>query len=675
MNLSFLTQLLLTKTRLTKSLVLVGVIISTSVSVGEDIRSPVSTKNNAPVEVQDLRYGVMLYHFFQQSYFESLTEALVGEQRKDMPHHQRSAKLLRGGISLSYGMGKQAESIFTELLNGLDNGKEPDQTQSSQRERAWFYLAKLYYLRSDNIKAARALGNIEPAGPVGHTGALRAIGTGDESFEANTKGKSRFDKALLPDELQQEKNYMAANLLLDSNQFAEANETISRLDETSPWLAYYYFNRGSRETTAGDWQQGVESFRQIQQLELGGEEGRILKDKSYIGSGFTHLGAGQYEKAIEDFLKVRLESPLVEKALLGYGWAAAQEKDFLRALAPWQALSKRSLMSSSVQESLLAIPYAFEKLKANADALQKYQRATELYEIELEKVAQAIKVFKKMPLLEMISRHHGKEGEWIGGHDNLPINDQAPYLSHLIAQNHFQSTIDNLRDLLTMQAYLQRASTRIATMQEVLNSQRVIRKHRLSQAQRQQYREQYKNLESARNRIEVQQTIAEQEADGRQLLSKKELELWGLVSNSGSIIRHLEHQGQDVGVEKSKLDFFKGLLLWQANEEDIGRRWQLKQQLATVEKSLSETRLRLERLDDLSVDYYEGRFSLRIANLSQRLKSQSGIVDGSIARTETKIRDLAVTELEKQTRHLSYYLAQAKLSVARLHDSANVESF
>jgi tetratricopeptide (TPR) repeat protein len=267
---------------------------------------------DAPSSVQDLRYGVVLYHFFQDEYFQSLTEMLLGEQKQDMPHHAEFAQLLRGGVSLSYGMDAQARALFEQLL-----AQHP---KPAVRDRAWFYLGKNYYERGDN---ATALAMLERSG------------------------------SELAPALRDERDYLRAMIALQggSGQVVALSQYRSdKEDKPNPWLPYLDFNRGAYAAAAGDWRAATTAFEAAAATPLHGKEHKALRDRALVAAGYALLANGvadtnALQASLNTFRQVRLNGPFADQAMLGYGWAALQLEDYPLALQPWQALHERSLLS------------------------------------------------------------------------------------------------------------------------------------------------------------------------------------------------------------------------------------------------------------------------------------------------------------------------------------------
>ncbi|MBL4828091.1 MAG: tetratricopeptide repeat protein [Spongiibacteraceae bacterium] len=584
-----------------------------------------------PNEVQDLHYGVVLYHFYQQSYFDALTESLVGEEKSSMPFHAKSAKLLRGGMSLSYGMGNKAEEIFTQVLDAIGSAE--------QKDRAWFYLGKLYYIRSDKKEAQQAF--------------------------------SHVNGSTLKPELRDELIYYTAKLQLRDGQSEQADTTIAQLTEKSPWFAYYHFNRGAAQVVSGNWEQGVQQFALIKNSSLEGSEGLTLKDRAFIASGFAHLGAGEYDSAIDDFVSVRMNSPLVERAMLGYGWAAAQQEDYKKALAPWQALSQRSLLNTSVQESLLAIPFAYEKLNVPVSALTQYVRAVDVFENELGTVKDAIVLFRDEPISAVITDSSSLDSDWIDGDEYLPLSKQAPYLAQLIAQDHFQVAIDNHNDLMRTARFLQRAKQRFIALNGVLTLQKKIWQESLDSGLREKYREGYEALLLMQASLQKQMILAEQEGDGRRLLDPEAQALWLRAEQAANRIQVLREADVDVSEEMETLRLYRGLLSWQASEDYSIKQWEFKQQFVALQEQIDQAKEKLEKLEQFSNDRFELAFAERMVSMEQRIDQQQIATDVAIAQSEGDIRQLAVAQLQKQQQRLTYYLGQAKLAIARLYDAGS----
>ncbi|MDQ1342329.1 MAG: hypothetical protein QG571_946, partial [Pseudomonadota bacterium] len=71
-----------------------------------------------PGKVRDLDYGDVLFHFFQDDYFDALVRLEVSRDLNRIEHHSAEAELLSGGLYLSLGLHAEASRIFNRLLAG-----------------------------------------------------------------------------------------------------------------------------------------------------------------------------------------------------------------------------------------------------------------------------------------------------------------------------------------------------------------------------------------------------------------------------------------------------------------------------------------------------------------------------------------------------------------------------
>ncbi len=141
--------------------------------------------------------------------------------------------------------------------------------------------------------------------------------------------------------------------------------------------------------------------------------------------------------------------PYSDKALLGTGWADAALGDYRRALTPWLELRERNLLDAAVQESYLAVPYAFGKLNANAQAADYYEKALESFDAEDARLDQAIQRIHDGKMLDaIVEKEQGQRYGWFWQLERLPDAPESRYLYAVLAGHDFQEGLKNYRDLV-----------------------------------------------------------------------------------------------------------------------------------------------------------------------------------------------------------------------------------
>ncbi|MEP5764069.1 MAG: hypothetical protein ABJ308_05730 [Halieaceae bacterium] len=581
---------------------------------------------SAAESVQALRYGVSLYYLYQGDYFESLTELMVGQELAQLGPHQDNAELLRGGVSLSYGMDREAEQIFQALLSEPREGVD--------RDRAWFYLAKVAWQRGELDRASAALAQL---------------------------------RQLQQPALVHEANYLRASIALRRGDMQAANAAAQAIPLDSPWYFYTAYNMGATAAADQQWQSASDYFRSFADEDLYSEELKSLRDRAYTASGYAQMAAADYAGAQADFTQVRLTSPMSDRALLGYGWASIETEDYLAALSPWQVLSEKPPVSQSVRESLLAIPYAYEQLGRDGLALHNYQDAAAALEAELDAVRAAIELFQASDLQSLLQLEVEGSDEWLFGDDILPLSDQAPYLRHLIASHEFQSAMKEMRDLQRIDLHLSRSAQRLQVLGEADDEQQLRWRSVIEEGGRDALEQRYQQLLVQLDAVEQKIASAEKQDDGRAFADAERRQQWQRVERAQQLSAALDKPQQ-----QEMLRLYRGLLIWDDSENYTEKRWQAQRELAQLQGLAEQSQQGLAALDQTIGRRRESGFAPRIAVMGTRIDAQLATVDVALAESEQGLRQVAVAELEAQAQQLSRSLGQSRLAIARLYDRGSV---
>jgi len=204
------------------------------------------------------------------------------------------------------------------------------------------------------------------------------------------------------------------------------------------WASYAYYNlalsfaEGSR-----DKRKALGVLRIARDLNAGKtQEEKSLKDKIHLAAGALYLEEGKPDAATSFFKKVYLDSESAPKALYLNGVSHHELGDFRAATQAWSSAKKYSLVDSSVSESLLAIPYAYERSGYISQALEAYFEASASFENELEKIDKVDSLLEKYGAQKILIEESDIEGlEWFLARDVVTNTTRATYYNYFMQEN------------------------------------------------------------------------------------------------------------------------------------------------------------------------------------------------------------------------------------------------
>ena len=586
----------------------------------------------APHVIQDPHYGDTLFHFFKGRYFTAVTGLMVSQHFERVAGHADEAEVLRGGLLLSYGLHREAGEIFAKLI---EKGSTP-----AVRDRAWYFLAKIRYQRGFLPEAEQAIDQVEKN---------------------------------LPPDLEEERGLLKANLLMARGDYESAVAVLggmSRGPGTS--AAYARYNLGVALIKHGDLKGGSALLDELGRAPAASEEYRSLRDKANVALGFAALQADHPEEARPALERVRLQGLQSNKALLGFGWAAAAMKDPKLALVPWTELAGRDASDSAVLEARIAVPYAFAELGAFGQSLERYNEAVSAFDKEGGSLNESIVAIRSGKLLAgLLERNPGEEMGWFWKIDELPEMPHANHLTQVLAQHEFQEGFKNYRDLRFLTSNLEHWKDSLGVFDDMLTNRRQAYTERLPKIVSKAGASGLAALQQRGEAVTKEVARVAAESDSAALADANQRDYMERIASARATLA-LPGAEVDAASVQERLRRASGALTWQLAQQYPARLWEASKAVGLIQTQLTEAAQRDAALVQAQRDEparFE-RFAARIKELDTRIQALIPRVAALSRDQEQEVQGLAVAELERQKERLAVYATQARFAVAQIYDRA-----
>ena len=581
--------------------------------------------------VQDLHYGDVLFYFYQEDDFEAITRLNAYEQWGRLSHHQDESQLLLGGLYLSLGLHNEAGTRFEQLLT--------PQTPEGVRNRAWFYLAKVWYARGYLDRAEQAIRQVQ---------------------------------GRLPVALEAEKQHLFANILLRQGRFAEAAQLLKTWKGPPDWMAYAQFNLGVAFVRDGKLTEAAPFLSKVGTMVTGRSEMLALKDRANLALGFAHLQANEPRPALAALERVRLNGPYSNKALLGTGWARAALGEYREALGPWIELQGRDVLDAAVQESYLAVPYAFGKLDAAAQSAEYYEQAVTSFDAEGVKLDEAIGRIQSGNMLDtLLGTEKDSRYGWFWQLRSVPNAPESRYLYAVLAGHDFQEGLKNYRDLSYLGRTLDRWGESMAAFENMIDTRERAYAERLPKTDALLADGTADRYQRVRNELDGRLKTIEAAGDVAALGSPEERDQWERIQRLEAVLADLPNDEENAAL-RDRLRLVKGVLYFRLNDSFKARIWRERRTIKDLDLALHEAQARWIRVERArkSVPTNTGEFDARIAALQQRIDAiQLRLVEAAQKQNNYLAR-IAVQELQGQKDRLATYQIQARFALASMYDRA-----
>ncbi len=557
----------------------------------------------------------------------------VDEPELDTLHyHINQAEFDVGDFELAYRMHQRAGRAITAVIEG--NVAQP------VRNEAVFRLARIYFQKDQPVNAQYAVERI---------------------------------KGVIPDNIHDDLNFLRAQILMANGRFAEAASALQDLQGVKGLEGFASYNLGIALIGDGKELEGRRYLDHTGQIETNDELTLAIRDKANLVLGSKLLNEEDYEGAKQMFDRVRLAGPFSSRALLGSGWADAFRGRFERALVPWSVLVTREVTDASVQEAMLALPYAYGKLNVSSTAAVVYSKSLEKFGTEIDKLGVSIKSIREGRFLKALVREELKQdADWVVRLRELPDTPETYYLLDLMASHDFQESLKNYLDLEQLRQKLDGWERDLDAFEGIIEQRRAYYEPLLPDIDRK-----FRRLDSQmRLRLEQQDRI-EQRLKAMLVVPRPDYLATARERIIGERIALLEQKlttgGTAIpGGAEARIKRLRGVLHWNVYTEYDRRFTDTYKHLRDLNREVDilkrqyDAFVRTRQAATQSYEGYDEMISRKRLQIGKALEK----VDELMARQGNMLETMAVNELNARLDRLADFQIKARFAMADSYDRA-----
>lgn len=635
------------------------------------------------------RYQQALYAYFQGDVLAALSHISALEQRypqglSEVPEYLRKQdiepELLKGALSLSYGLQDQATEIFQRLLSHYYSGKK--------RTQAWFLLGLTYYRQEQWQKASEAFTQISASEAYDYLD----VPSRDQWVYLQAQLGSLHNRfgAIQDNTLNQQSDNWQQSLSSDSiyHYYLKYNQALATLQAGNLELATEQLDNLINKPNSGfaqfvtSWFSPLlteSSINDEEQAEAQQQEVYGVLDRAKLTLGYVLLQQGKPEPAYRVFSQIRREGLDGDAAVLGYGWAAAKSDELQTALGIWQNLIAQSHYSEYSLEAYLASSYAYEKAYAPRQSVAILTAGVRRFNQALAELNEARQQINQRPYLLALARDFDQNQPALINPTEAAEKARAltKLVNHLGVGNEFRYHLAALQQTQLINSQLSNWQQRMANYHLMLDEREEHRAQRAQTLLQNQIFSQLPALVVKRDALAQTLTEAEQQGD-TQILMPYQYQQWQarlkMAQQRVSKIAGLHTQLQQQALKpqySERLARINGTLIWLASEAYADNRWQAQKALAELDQQLTKTSQQQQQL----MTELQGRpdFALqrqRVVSLSTRIGQQLQNNQDLQSQLITKLSAELSEVIDQHMSKVNDYIMQAELAMVRLNDQA-----